>query len=347
MEVNLSKNGWHYKLQRFMFGEKTPQLDSLCPYFWLTIMCVFLIPIWGPFRLLHYAGMAYKRNVQEPRAYTRLEKFVKNLSDADAARLFMFKKIKRMPNVGHLLKDGSIYENAQIMYLKHKGLKVIENEKDVPVFDLYWRIRDLSGRALSNRFDKSAMERENSPYSKKFIKHLLKLEKALVEEAGEDVYSELNKKAKDDPFKKFAKNFDGVSAFFAKTTVMKATMFFQKVFSLVFTIALAFGIGIGLTYLVQFGSTWNWRAILVAIEFIGLVVAVGMIFFFIIENSEKFFRKVYDIVMKYAIFRIPTLAIYYILYGVVKVVAAPFMLFYYYFRATKNNYCPAINWKNK
>lgn len=47
MEITLNKNGWHRKLQEFVF-RNPPRHNSLCPYFWLTVFCfifTFMIPI--------------------------------------------------------------------------------------------------------------------------------------------------------------------------------------------------------------------------------------------------------------------------------------------------------------
>ena len=47
MEVTLNKNGWHRKMQEFVFKD-APRYNSLCPYFWFTVFCViftFIIPI--------------------------------------------------------------------------------------------------------------------------------------------------------------------------------------------------------------------------------------------------------------------------------------------------------------
>jgi len=47
MEVNLKRNGWHRKLQTFVF-KNAPRYNSLCPYFWFTVFCAiftFIIPI--------------------------------------------------------------------------------------------------------------------------------------------------------------------------------------------------------------------------------------------------------------------------------------------------------------
>lgn len=51
LEVTLNKNAWHSKLQSFVLGGSKPNLCSLCPYFWLTIFCITMLPIVTPFKL--------------------------------------------------------------------------------------------------------------------------------------------------------------------------------------------------------------------------------------------------------------------------------------------------------
>lgn len=47
-EIKLSKKSWHYRLQCLMFGSP-PFLSNFCPYFWLTIFCLIVFVIVGPF----------------------------------------------------------------------------------------------------------------------------------------------------------------------------------------------------------------------------------------------------------------------------------------------------------
>ena len=42
-EIKLSTKSWHYRLQSWMFCEP-PFEDNFCPYFWLTIFCLFIAP---------------------------------------------------------------------------------------------------------------------------------------------------------------------------------------------------------------------------------------------------------------------------------------------------------------
>lgn len=46
-QVKLSKNGWHFKLQKYTFGH-VPYQNNFCPFFWLTIFCVMSVPfVWS------------------------------------------------------------------------------------------------------------------------------------------------------------------------------------------------------------------------------------------------------------------------------------------------------------
>lgn len=48
MDIKLKPNGWHRRLQTFVFGKDCPLYHNFCPYFWLTNFCIlitFLIPI--------------------------------------------------------------------------------------------------------------------------------------------------------------------------------------------------------------------------------------------------------------------------------------------------------------
>lgn len=58
MEVTLNRNGWHKKLQEFVF-RNPPHFNNFCPYFWLTIFCfifTFIIPIVPFFKFLGWIG---------------------------------------------------------------------------------------------------------------------------------------------------------------------------------------------------------------------------------------------------------------------------------------------------
>ena len=57
MEVNFSKNSWHYRFYRAAYGSHPPQ--SLCPYFWAIVWAIIVLPFtfvgyWGVGRYTYH-----------------------------------------------------------------------------------------------------------------------------------------------------------------------------------------------------------------------------------------------------------------------------------------------------
>lgn len=45
--MKLSKNSWHARVNKFIFGEDyLESVDCLCPYFWGTILAIVAVPLW-------------------------------------------------------------------------------------------------------------------------------------------------------------------------------------------------------------------------------------------------------------------------------------------------------------
>jgi len=91
LEVKLSKNSWHYKLQRFVFKEDTPDLHSLCPYFWLTIFCLpaaIFVMIYRPIKWCVKSVKESMRKAEEE----RLKKMFQNLTVDGAVDLIKSRK---------------------------------------------------------------------------------------------------------------------------------------------------------------------------------------------------------------------------------------------------------------
>ena len=49
--VTLSKNSWHYKIQKLCFQDTPP--ESLCLYFWRTVASVILFPLAYPWKKIN------------------------------------------------------------------------------------------------------------------------------------------------------------------------------------------------------------------------------------------------------------------------------------------------------
>lgn len=99
LEVKLKKNSWHYKLQGFTFGENQPELHSLCPYFWLTIFCVLILPITLIVKPIKYIAKKTKERRLE-RERQEMEEFLKNMS-VDS----VLEAVKKKKKVGWIKLD--------------------------------------------------------------------------------------------------------------------------------------------------------------------------------------------------------------------------------------------------
>lgn len=62
MKVTLNRNGWHRRLQKYVLNVKPSSYDdlpNLCPYFWLTIFCLLVVPfVWLAKCPVYYLGVA-------------------------------------------------------------------------------------------------------------------------------------------------------------------------------------------------------------------------------------------------------------------------------------------------
>lgn len=68
MRIKLNRNGWHRRLQNYVFN--TPSHDvhfdlfnNFCPYFWLTMFCVVVVPFIFIFRKAHRFVKLFARGV--------------------------------------------------------------------------------------------------------------------------------------------------------------------------------------------------------------------------------------------------------------------------------------------
>lgn len=62
MKINLSRSSWHRRLQRYVLGidiSNDQDFPNLCPYFWLTVFCLFVVPFVWLWRVpFYYAALA-------------------------------------------------------------------------------------------------------------------------------------------------------------------------------------------------------------------------------------------------------------------------------------------------
>lgn len=96
MEVTLKRDGWHRKLQEFVFNNP-PRYNSLCPYFWFTVFCIiftFIIPIVPIIKLIKGIGT--------------LSVFILSWLDTNVC-IPMFEAILKNMDDDQVIKNWSVY----------------------------------------------------------------------------------------------------------------------------------------------------------------------------------------------------------------------------------------------
>jgi len=54
MGVTLKRDGWHFRLQNFVLDDEAERRINLCPYFWITVFCLMVVPFVGIFKGIFY-----------------------------------------------------------------------------------------------------------------------------------------------------------------------------------------------------------------------------------------------------------------------------------------------------
>ena len=143
MEVTLNKNGWHRKMQEFVFKD-APRYNSLCPYFWFTVFCViftFIIPIVPFVKLIKLiftgAGMLLS-GINNNICIPMMNSIIKGMDDSDV--------IKGWANYA---TDNFLEQRWTLTPHGEKEWKFWKEDFS-KVNDTHWRVREKS----ISRFEK-------------------------------------------------------------------------------------------------------------------------------------------------------------------------------------------------
>lgn len=383
MEVTLRKNGWHRKLQEYVFSNP-PTFNNLCPYFWLTVFCFILIfiipvmPIWrsiiwiakktvvGFDRFLNWCD----RKICQP----MFEELAKNMQGEDVAKSWAAYNAEEdkwryqweLPEEERKEWFFWTKQRFSIYGVTHK-----ERDKRIAKFKLWkknnpdWekQLEDIKEKQrieyakLVEESKKRREEEDKRQTEKDEREHALSLKKQQKKEEQQRRY-ELNKERILAAQKKRQKMF---------TNIVKYTKYLA--------FALAGALILGLLYVLYLGVSWivvnvNWMAVLGVLKWIGIalliiagVVGVSYLLAKLIKkcviSTEDFprlkktakvtgniFSDIFKPFGKYFFFPIGGAILWVcagFFRGIVKVIDG-FKFIGMYIKETKGDYCPAINW---
>lgn len=307
MEVTLKRNGWYNKLQSFVLGDAKPELYSLCPFFWLTIFCIFAAPVALIIKGVGRLCKSFFKNFEEI-TESALNRFLDTLTFEDGAELD---------------EDQTLNKKAPFILRKYSK------------WDLFyqWQSRMIEkyGDDYYSKFESAKLN-----YRER-IAQLSELNrmKRLVEAANYEKAQVKERERK---------------AFISKLWI-PIVFWTQRVFNVLLTVLLMVLISFVINLLVIYfnlGSTlYGLKVIAITLLVIGILVGIIYLIrayiLYLIENEivpfwlkpiVTFFRFIGSNTFKFFT---------YIGTGFSKF----FGLFYEYFKANKNDYCPAINWDDE
>ena len=322
-EIKMSKKSWHYRLQSWMFG-MPPFEDNFCPYFWLTIFCLFISPFIAAVRffpaMVIYIGEFFgwlltpfnilidviEQHICKPMVENR----IRSLSDAEVYFVSNYVYDRVLPRSSHYRGESTkTYEKCYAQFSKWKA---------------------LTGENWAEELEKIKQRVEAQ------FEETEKLKREYAERQRELKHKEDIKRA--ERRKKFAKVVK-----YTKWVILPLVglMGVASIASILYAIAL------GLIWLVKFiVSVWNWKAALCISAILGMLVG-GTLFVLLVITSIKKLGSCLQVMVS----NIPSkpkrtepsqMGRFFKFIG--NAVVSPFQIFIDYVKVFKQNNCPAIKW---
>lgn len=375
MEVTLNKNGWHRKMQEFVFKD-APRYNSLCPYFWFTVFCViftFIIPI-VPFvkviKLIFTGAGMLLSGINNGICIPLMNSIIRGMDDSD------------------IIKGWVNYSTDN--YLDQRWVLTSHGEKEwkfwkedfANVHETHWKIKEKS----AERFQKWKSITPDWEAQIEAIKAKRREEYAkLVEEsrlsAIENAKAKAKRRAELQRREDEARERLRIKAIKAREAVAKRQKMFTKIavytkwIAYVVVAAIVGAIGFGIYKLFTLVASCNipWKTIgivtlhiIVGLIATAAVLALAILITKLIKKCElkpsdsKFLRWIgrrfiglWKIIVWISLELIVPVGLF-----LFKWIVMPVGGFFYgiwkglgfiaiYLKSTKDGYCPAINWKEE
>lgn len=348
MEVTLKSNGWHRKLQTFVFPN-APKYNSLCPYFWLTVFCAiftFIIPIVPIIKLvkLFMLGTTDLFNyINKVICVSTLDAIIKKMEESD------------------LLNSWAAYSFEREYAMRYTFTNDQFNDWAFWVNDVA-SVQEVSSRIRKKQLKRFERWKELNPNWKEIIDNIKTQKRAEYEKRVEEAKIRREERFKQQEkleMEKWRKRREEEEK--SQKTAERRRLMFTKI--AVYTKWLAYAIAAALIVAILYGAyclylyliTANipWRkigeVILVALSIIAASYFTGLL----ITGSKLLRRcnlsldesKLAKVLNKVGQGIMWTLTFIY--KYIIKPIGKLFSFIGMYIKSTKDGYCPAINWEEE
>jgi hypothetical protein len=340
MEITLNSNGWHRRLQRFVFNNP-PRFNNFCPYFWLTNFCIlvtFIIPIVPLVKLILLIVKGFVWFIEKSTDWFD-QKICEPLV-RQAARIMGEDDIMKawVVNYNHEWTRGSNSEADWEYYHFMRDEYFLDKDGKDPIYGT----KEYKKKAMRKKFD--LWKQDNPDWELKLKEMRQKIKDSWLK-AAEDrkkLQEELALKEKQEwEAREVAKK--RTQQMF--TNIVKYTKWIGYIIAIALLIIIAYGVWLVIDYAwAHFYPDKLWRFLRnagIILVFVGIIVLIVWMFARIFTKCavcicNSWFGRTFG---KAAV----AFAKFFIVIG--SGLGQFFKFFWQYIMTVKENYCPGIQWK--
>ena len=336
--ISMNEHCWHYKLIKFVWNFEPKEFKNLCPYFWLTIASLFVLPFVCIWKCVKFVGNKILG------IFSYLSSKLINWLDAQEYS----RKLVQL-------------SQTDIYYLKHKDESdndLINRAGELLHFTLLKRYFKTHPNLLSDvkvdecKEDDFAVQLDKMFENLQLYKKKLQKKEETKEEARKRMKRRMNRIAE------IAKN---IGIFIYLCGLVSLIFVFVNIFTDFFV------------YILHFSVDWEnfWSSLIKVFAIFGLSATIAILIIAFANYGEEwrkqknknifkrilvilwypFYIIIGKLLMEYIVIDFfCKFLIYTILWGIIKGIGTGFNefggIFADYFNASYSDYCPGINWEN-
>lgn len=181
MQVSLKKNGWHRKIQEFVF-DYPPRYESLCPYFWFTVFCLIASPfvaIYQLFALIPKSFYSLMDFLDSKVCQPMYKKELENLTEDQLYKYFYDINVNGNNYYGRALKSYKKWDDYKTFWLSKNKYDYKGFEKKIEKkMQTRWAIEKVQREKLEKEMRLRAQKRVEK--NKKFFSMIVRLTSWIV-----------------------------------------------------------------------------------------------------------------------------------------------------------------------
>lgn len=336
--ISMNERCWHYKLIKFVWDFEPKEFRNLCPYFWLTIASLFVLPFTCIWICIKFIG----NNILKVLNYL-MSKYANWLDTQEYS-----KKVVQ-------------FSSTDVYYLKHREESdndLIKKARRIFHFELLERYFDSHPNLLNDIKVDECKEDDFAIQLDKMFESIRLHDKKLVEE--NEHKEEIRRKIKR-RMNKIAEITKNVGVFIYLCGLISLVFVCVNLFTDLFI------------YILHFSINWSevWNKLLTFLFMFGVCAIFIAIIIAFINYGEKwrkqenksifkrilvilwypFYIIIGKLIVEYIIMDfICKFLIYTVIWGIIKGIGIGFNefggIFADYFNASYSDYCPGINWED-